>query len=165
MHPLHVQHGSEQTDVVVNSTERLHAFKQLWRKQTCCKVFYGSHLQPISCGFLLDSESLCIQWKTSEITKIRSCVLADALCSPLWSSAGQSRQGAATGSGKVWSEEPPSLPSPTSWWSTCGPRSVCRTPGWKGRASACMPRCGRWRDLLPEAEADKRAGEREEEKT
>lgn len=29
MHPRHVQHGSEQTDVVVYSAERLHAFKQL----------------------------------------------------------------------------------------------------------------------------------------
>ncbi len=33
MHPLHVQHGSEQTDVVVDSTERLHAFEQLERRQ------------------------------------------------------------------------------------------------------------------------------------
>lgn len=29
VHPLHVQHGSEQADVVVHSAERLHAFKQL----------------------------------------------------------------------------------------------------------------------------------------
>lgn len=34
MHPLHVQHWSEQTDMVVDSTERLHAFKQLERRQT-----------------------------------------------------------------------------------------------------------------------------------
>lgn len=34
IHPLHVQHGSEEADVVVSSTKRLHAFKQLESRQT-----------------------------------------------------------------------------------------------------------------------------------
>lgn len=34
MHPLHVQHGSEQADVVVDATVRLHAFKQLEKVET-----------------------------------------------------------------------------------------------------------------------------------
>lgn len=31
MHPLHVQHGSEQADVVVDSTKGLHPFEELQR--------------------------------------------------------------------------------------------------------------------------------------
>lgn len=34
MHPLHVQHGSEQANVVVHAAERLHALKQLRTRQT-----------------------------------------------------------------------------------------------------------------------------------
>ena len=34
VHPLHVQHGSEQPDVLVNASERLHALKQLTHTHT-----------------------------------------------------------------------------------------------------------------------------------
>lgn len=172
MHPLHVHHGSEQTDVVVHSTERLHAFKQLERSQT---LIFNTFVRQVkllndlltanksqiqirhqqSLVIELQRHELLHSVKTSEMTQI----CWQSRYSPLWSSAGQSWQGAATGSGKVWSEAPPSHPTPTSWWSACDRRIVCQTPRWRGRASGCMLCCVRWRDLLPEMETDKRAAD------
>lgn len=42
VHPLHVHHGPEQTDVVVGATERLHALEQLERRQEAYVIIAGA---------------------------------------------------------------------------------------------------------------------------